>query len=69
MLDKIWSLPEDVQQKIILLLWCWWLARNKTNNGERSKIPQEVVSDVIFHMNAWNLAHNSKKQLRRQQVR
>jgi ribonuclease HI len=69
LLDKIWTFPEDVQQKIILLLWCWWTARNKTDNGERRKSSQEVVSDVSFHMNAWNLAHNFKKQTKREPVK
>lgn len=35
MLEEIWKLEEAVQQKIILLLWCWWSARNKANVGER----------------------------------
>ncbi|KAF8722557.1 hypothetical protein HU200_022387 [Digitaria exilis] len=37
MLEEIWSLQKEVQQKIILLLWCWWSARNKVNAGERRK--------------------------------
>src|SRR5438128_12634058 len=32
-LRKIWSLGRSSQQKIILLMWCWWSARNKSNVG------------------------------------
>jgi len=50
MLEKIWTLQDEIQQKIILLLWCWWFARNKANAGERMKGAQEVVSDVFYHI-------------------
>ena len=60
MLEKIWTLQDEIQQKIILLLWCWWSARNKANAGERMKSAQEVVSDVFYHMNAWNSANHQK---------
>jgi ribonuclease HI len=57
-LDKIWGCKEDIQQKIVILLWCWWSARNKLNAGERMKSPHEVTNDVLFHMKAWCLAQH-----------
>ena len=57
MLEKIWGYEEATQQKIILLLWCWWSARNKVNAGERAKRAQEVVNDVLYYWQTWNRAH------------
>jgi hypothetical protein len=54
--------PREYQKKIILLLWCWWSARNKANAGERMKSAQEVVSDVFYYMNAWNSENHQKAQ-------
>jgi hypothetical protein len=49
MLEKVWSLKADMQQKVILLMWCWWSMRNKMNVGA-----QEVVNDVLFYMQTWS---------------
>jgi len=57
MLTKIWRLRSDIKQKIILLMWCWWSARNKTNAGERRNNAQEVFNEVNYHMMVWNLTH------------
>jgi hypothetical protein len=57
MLQSIWGFEKETQQKIILLLWCWWSMRNKVNAGERKKSPQEVTNDVLYYLNAWKLAH------------
>ena len=60
MLEKVWSLQVDMQLKVILLMWCWWSMRNKVNAGERKKSAQEVVNDVLFHMQTWNSALQKK---------
>nr|TKW28817.1 hypothetical protein SEVIR_3G353050v2 [Setaria viridis] len=43
----------SVKAKNILLTWCWWNARNKINAGERPKLAQQIISDVLFHLQAW----------------
>jgi hypothetical protein len=65
-LEKIWDLDCDKQHMIFLLLRCWWSARNKVNAGERRKSAQEVVNDVFYHLNAWNLAHNKNDPINKQ---
>jgi hypothetical protein len=34
-IEKVWTLQEKEQQKVWVLLWRWWSARNKANAGER----------------------------------
>jgi hypothetical protein len=36
------------------------------NAGERRKSAQEVVNDVFYHLNAWNLAHNKNDPINKQ---
>jgi hypothetical protein len=52
-LEKIWGFNTDNQCKIILFMWCWWSARNKTNSGERKKSAHEVINDFYFHFQVW----------------
>ncbi|WVZ57425.1 hypothetical protein U9M48_007811 [Paspalum notatum var. saurae] len=59
MLQKVLGYQAELQQKIVLLLWCWWSMRNKVNAGEKRKSAQEVVNDVLYHVQAWNNAHKS----------
>jgi hypothetical protein len=35
LIQQIWTLPSQVQLKIIVLLWRWWSARNKANAGAK----------------------------------
>jgi len=30
-IKEIWKMDEDTQQKVWVLLWRWWSARNKVN--------------------------------------
>ncbi|RLN16712.1 hypothetical protein C2845_PM02G22000 [Panicum miliaceum] len=36
-------MEEEVQRIVIMFLWCWWDARNKTNAGERMQSTDEVI--------------------------
>jgi ribonuclease HI len=53
MLEKIWSFDAECQCKIILLMWCWWSARNRANSGERKRNAQEVINETLFHFQVW----------------
>jgi hypothetical protein len=39
------------------------IARNKINAGEKAKTAQQIVSDVLFHWQAWRDAVSNKKEL------
>ncbi|WVZ72039.1 LOW QUALITY PROTEIN: hypothetical protein U9M48_020558 [Paspalum notatum var. saurae] len=55
MIEKIWSFPENY----FLVMWT---TRNKVNVGKRSKSAEEVISNVVYHVNAWNLANGQLTQ-------
>ena len=52
----------DCQNMIVIFLWCWWSARNKINAGEKVKTAQQIVSDVLFHLQAWRDAVSTEKK-------
>lgn len=35
MMVLIWEMEENVQLRVIMLLWLWWLERNRVREGER----------------------------------
>ena len=47
-IKEIWKMDEDTQQKVWVLLWRWWLARNKVNAGDKRLSAQEISSLVTF---------------------
>jgi hypothetical protein len=49
MMQKIWSFSSQIQLQIVVLLWRWWLARNKVNAGEKRITGSEVCSLVVFY--------------------
>ncbi|GJN00768.1 hypothetical protein PR202_ga17975 [Eleusine coracana subsp. coracana] len=49
-LYKIWKMEPDLQNKVTLLLWRWWTARNKVNAGERLWSTSEVCSSINYHL-------------------
>jgi len=53
----------DCQSMIIVFMWCWWSARNKINAGEKVKTAQQIVSDVLFHLQAWRDAVSTEKRV------
>jgi hypothetical protein len=34
-MESIFVLNYEIMLKVVVLLWCWWSARNKVNQGER----------------------------------
>ena len=63
MLEKIWTLQDGIQQKIILLLWCWWPARNKANAGEKIRTVEEVVHQARSMV--WEVSARLKKPIKK----
>ncbi|WVZ54075.1 hypothetical protein U9M48_004939 [Paspalum notatum var. saurae] len=49
-IESILALHEEIKIKVVLLLWCWWSARNKANQGERCSSTEEVCSSVTYHL-------------------
>lgn len=40
--QHILSMEKEIRLKTIVLLWCWWDTRNKTNARERLKIVRKL---------------------------
>jgi hypothetical protein len=49
-IQQMWTLPAQVQLKIIVFLWKWWSVRNKANAGAKTIIGYEVCSIVDFYV-------------------
>ena len=45
-IDKIWE-PEKSQQ-LKVIVWRWWSARNKVNDGSRLQCVAEIQGSVAF---------------------
>ena len=48
--ESILALNEEIKIKVVLLLWCWWSARNKANHGEGCSSTEEVCNSVAYHL-------------------
>jgi hypothetical protein len=42
-MQLIISLKEDEQMQIVLLLWHWWLERNRVREGERMRSAEDLA--------------------------
>ena len=49
-MQKNWKMDEATQQKVWVLLWRWWSARNKVNAREKRKSAQEICSLITFYV-------------------
>ncbi|WVZ82140.1 hypothetical protein U9M48_029438, partial [Paspalum notatum var. saurae] len=49
-IELILSFKEEIKLKVIILIWCWWNARNKANQGEKRKSTNEICSSVVFFL-------------------
>ena len=47
-IDKIWELEKSQQLKVIV--WRWWSARNKVNDGGRLQCVAEIQGSVAFFL-------------------
>jgi ribonuclease HI len=62
---KIWAMQPDLQLKIVVWLWRWWMARNKANAGERVQAAGEVDNAVLYHLNEFAKLKGPNKTPRR----
>jgi hypothetical protein len=49
-ISKLWKFDKHIQLKVIVLLWRWWSARNKLNNGERLQNAEEVQNSISYFL-------------------
>jgi hypothetical protein len=49
-IQKLWELDKTIQLSVIVLLWRWWSARNKVNNGGRMQSEAEIQNSVTFFL-------------------
>lgn len=41
---------EETRLQAVVLMWCWWSARNKANQGERRSTAAELQSTILYHV-------------------
>jgi hypothetical protein len=61
-IQTIWNLNQELQFKVIILLWRWWFARNKANAGDQMASPGEVCSLVTYFLMEFKKLANQQKQ-------
>jgi hypothetical protein len=49
-IQKLWELDKTMHLHVIVLLWRWWSARNKVNDGGRMQSEAEIQSSVTFFL-------------------
>jgi len=49
-IQKLWELDKTIQLSVVVLLWRWWSARNKVNDGGRMQSEAEIQSSVTFFL-------------------
>lgn len=49
-ISKIWELERSKQQKVIMMLWRWWSARNEVNDSGRVWCAVEIHGSVTFFL-------------------
>jgi ribonuclease HI len=50
-MELIFALIEENILRVVVLLWCWWSARNKANQGERRISSDEICCAIAYHVN------------------
>jgi hypothetical protein len=53
-LQHVLGLKKEVQVKVVILLWHWWLERNRVWKGERPRLPA-VLASMVNRMSDENL--------------
>ena len=61
----ILSLDKSVQIKVIVLLWRWWSARNKVNEGHRLMNAQEIQNSVLYHLLEFERLNNISRSVKK----
>ena len=47
-IQKLWELDKTIQLNVVVLLWRWWSARNKVNDGGRMQSEAEIRFGHLF---------------------
>lgn len=47
-LSSIWELEELMQLRVVILLWQWWLERNRVREGERRRSASELAYAYVI---------------------
>jgi hypothetical protein len=50
MRKMLWSHDKSEQLKVVMLMWRWWSARNKANQGRKMLTMAEIQSSVLYHL-------------------
>lgn len=56
-INKIWTFDKSEQLKVVLLLWRWWSARNKMDQGGKTLNVNEIQSSVIYYLSEFEELH------------
>uniref|UniRef100_A0A0A9D8Q3 RNase H type-1 domain-containing protein n=1 Tax=Arundo donax TaxID=35708 RepID=A0A0A9D8Q3_ARUDO len=48
-IQHILQQQEEVQVKILLLMWYWWAQHNKIREGEKTKTPERLVQSILIY--------------------
>jgi hypothetical protein len=57
--------------RAIVLLWCWWSAKNRANQGSRLGTTAEIHSNILFHssemgkLGAKDIQRNAERRMHR----
>jgi len=60
--QRIWDLNQELQFKVLILLWRWWSARNKANAEDKMASPGEVCSSVTYFLMEFKKLDSQQKQ-------
>jgi hypothetical protein len=63
-IDSILQMEQSVCQKILILLWVWWSARNKANRGEKIAYEADICSSVMYHLKVCKKLQDQQKPAR-----
>jgi hypothetical protein len=66
-INMLWSLDKSEQLKVVLLLWRWWSARNKANQGRKMLMAAE--SKVQSYITSQNMENCTQLNICRRQYK
>ena len=63
-IDLILQMEQSVCQKILILLWVWWSARNIANREEKMAYEADICSSVMYHLRVCEKLQDQQKLAR-----
>lgn len=49
-INRIWTFDKNGQLKVMVLMWRWWSAGNKANQGRKMLTAAEIQSSVLYYL-------------------